>query len=375
VDLSRQWSFAEAHPPDIEAGVNKSAMGAVKGVLKYLIGFGLLGYVIYKYRVDLERLLQQPPNWWYMLAVAGIVVGCMTLQYTRWFILVRALDLPFKPRDAVRLGLVGTFYNTFLPGSVGGDLVKAYYIAQGQPTRRAAAVATVMADRLLGLFGLILYIAAVGGGCWLAGDERIAANEYLQDIIRISAGIVVFTVITWILIGLLSHHRADRFGQRLASVPKIGGTLAELWFAVRQYSQRPKTVLTCVALSAITHTGFVLMFHLAVRVFPPLNLELLGSLPEHFVIAPIGYIGQAFFPAPGGVGGGEAIFGYLYEVIRGKDGVAVGVAGRLTLRLCEWSFGLVGYIAFLRMKGQIVKAEHDAEDSGMPVPPKEEQPQ
>jgi uncharacterized membrane protein YbhN (UPF0104 family) len=339
-----------------------------KGALQYALGFGLLGYMVYKYRDGLSKQFQQTPNLDLLLVVAAVFVGCTAVQYYRWYLLVRALDLPFTFRNAVRLGMVGTFYNTFLPGSVGGDLVKAFFIARDQPGRRAAAVATVVADRLFGLFGLILFIAAVGGGCWAAGDERIAANGYLQTVIRVSVGVVIGTVLAWLGLGFLPQARADRFAGRLHRVPKVGATLAELWYTVWQYRQRPRAVASCIALSAVVHTGFVFMFHTAVRVFPPADAALLGTLPEHFVIAPIGFIGQAFFPAPGGVGGGEAIFGYLYELIRGEPGnkelneaaATVGVFGRMTIRLCEWTFGLVGYLAFLRMRRELPVAEAEA---------------
>ena len=349
--------------------MKKSGSGFVKGALKYLLGFGLLGYVIARYWEGLKELFQREPNLLNLLAVVIIVLVSVALQYYRWYLLVRAVDLPFTVRDSVRLGLVGTFYNTFLPGSVGGDLVKAYFIAKGQPGRRATAVATVIADRLIGLFGLILYAGLVGGAFWLANDSKIVENDYLKTVIRVCLSIVGSTVLFWLLLGFLPQHRADRFAGRLLKLPKVGKTAAELWYAVWQYRQRPKAVLTCVGISAICHTGFVFMFHLAVQVFPPVNAALLGTLPEHFVIAPIGFIAQAFFPAPGGVGGGEAIFGYLYEIIRGKEAVPIGVAGRLTLRLCEWAFGFCGYIAFLRMKTQITQAEDAAESGGIPAPP------
>src|SRR6202034_889971 len=113
------------------------------------------------------------------------VVTCTSIQFVRWYLLVRALALPFTLGEAFRLGLVGSFYNSFPPGSVGGALVKAFYIAHGQPGRRASAVATVIADRLIGLFGLIWFSAVFGGAFWLAGDVRIAGNAYIKDIIRV----------------------------------------------------------------------------------------------------------------------------------------------------------------------------------------------
>ena len=39
--------------------------------------------------------------------------------------------------------------------SIGGDFVKAYFIAHAHPERKTRAIASVIADRALGLFGLI----------------------------------------------------------------------------------------------------------------------------------------------------------------------------------------------------------------------------
>jgi hypothetical protein len=174
------------------------------------------------------------------------------------------------------------------------------------------------------------------------------------------------------LLGFVSKGAAARFGGRLHRL-RGGQTLDELWFTLWQYRQRPRTVLTVVAMSAVVHTGFVLNFHLAVHVFPPANPELLGTLPEHFVIAPIGYIVQAVIPVPGGLGAGELTFGGLYELIRGDTAkelglaagaaAAVGLAGRLSMRLVEWALGLIGYVAYLRMRAELPVAPEEKMDS------------
>ncbi len=339
----------------------KKSGGWWKGVLKYILGVGLLAFVVGSNWTSLNNLFRNDPQVMPFVYAAITVMFVIALQYFRWYILVRALDLPFALKNAVRLGLVGTFYNTFLPGSVGGDIVKAYFIAQGQPNRKAAAVATVIADRMVGLFGLILFAAAIGGSYWASGDERIAANRTLQIIISVCIGLATIAALTYTSLGLLPQKRADRFGERLKSVRKIGGTLAELWYAAWQYRQRPLTVLAAIGLSAVAHTGMMFSYHFAVQVFPPANPELLGTLPEHFVIAPIGFIVQALIPVPGGLGGGELTFGGLYVLIRGPLGEPVGLAGRLALRLIEWCVGLIGYIAYLRMKAEL--PVEDAETS------------
>ena len=345
--------------------MKKHAKAWAVGLLKYGIGFGLLGYILWKYwepqgnSPGIKGLLEQTPDLAAFAGLAVLMIVCTGIQYVRWYVLVRALDLPFTVGNAFRLGLVGSFYNAFLPGSVGGDLVKGYFIARGTPGRRASAVATVIADRLVGLFGLIWFSAAFGGAFWLAGDERVAGNEYLQKIIRTCAGLAAVAVAGWVVLGFLPQRRADRFAGRLSHVPKLGKTLAEVWYAVWTYRQRPKAVYATVAMTAVVHLGFVLMFHLAVRVFPASDV---GSLQEHFVIAPIGYIAQAFFPAPGGVGGGEAIFGYLYTLLNRPE--STGVVGRLTLRVVEWGIGLAGLVVFLRMRDVLPAVEEEAEEEG-----------
>jgi uncharacterized membrane protein YbhN (UPF0104 family) len=380
--------------------VKKHLLGWIMGLLKYGIGFGLLAYVLSQnwepkgspdeedYNPGIKGLLEQTPDGLNFAILVTLAVITVSIQFVRWYLLVRALDLPFTLSEAFRLGLVGCFWNAFAPGSVGGDLVKAYYIAHGQPGRRASAVATVIADRLVGLFGLLWFSAVFGGLFWLAGDQRIAENDYLKDIVRVCSTLTVASVTGWLILGLLAPQRADRFALRLTAFPvqvvkvleavvrrllpqrwadrlaqrfirlgkTAGDNVAEAWYAVWSYRQRPRVVYTVIAMTAVIHVGFVVMFYLAVRVFPAKQP---ASFAETLVIAPIGYIAQAFFPVPGGVGGGEMIFGYLYKLLGRPK--ATGIVGRLTLRVNEWAIGIVGLFVFLRMR----KALHIDEALGM----------
>jgi len=152
--------------------VKKHARAWAIGLLKYGIGFGLLIYILWANwepkgtNPGISGLLRQTPNLLAFVALVGLAIVCVSMQFIRWFVLVRGLDLPFTLPSAFRLGLVGAFYNAFLPGSVGGDFFKAYLIAKDTPGRRAAAVATVIADRLSdcsGSSGLLL-CSAVGSG-------------------------------------------------------------------------------------------------------------------------------------------------------------------------------------------------------------------
>src|SRR4051794_5962105 len=122
-------------PPGLvakESALKKSLWGTLA---KYGLGVGLLALVVglnwssKDGKPGLEEMLQRPIHWLPLALAMGFMTCAMMLTFCRWFLLVRALDLPFDLRSAFRLGMIGVYYNAFLPGAVGGDILKAAYIA------------------------------------------------------------------------------------------------------------------------------------------------------------------------------------------------------------------------------------------------------
>jgi uncharacterized protein (TIRG00374 family) len=120
----------------------------LKPALKTLLGLGLVVWVLKGKMVDfslLKNLILNPLN----LLVALLFLGASAFLCTsRWLILVRGQGLQLSFRDLFSLNMIGNFFNTFMPGSVGGDLIKAWYIAGKQPGKRTEAVFTVLLDRV-----------------------------------------------------------------------------------------------------------------------------------------------------------------------------------------------------------------------------------
>ena len=352
--------------------MKKHAVKWLKPVFQYGLGFGVLALVISKYwdpKTDpktgvvtpgIGELIRGPIAFEWLAVAALLWVSAASLQIYRWYLLVRALDLPFTVRNAYRLSLVGIFFNTFIPGSIGGDVVKAYFIAHAHPERKTRAVASVIADRALGLFGLILFVAVLGSIAWATGDPRIAANPDLQWIVKVMAVVAASSVLGFLLLGLLPQRRVDRFTGRLKSIPKLGTALSELWGAVWMYRQRLKVVAIGVVLSAGAHFGLVFAFHCASRVFPPVNPADLATLSEHMVIAPIGFIAQAIPITPGGVGVAEGVFAWLYKLSDRPE--SLGAIARIALRMVEWLIALTGYIVYLRMRAEVRELQHEIEE-------------
>jgi uncharacterized protein (TIRG00374 family) len=79
-----------------------------------------------------------------------IFVLSMTMIGFRWWLLLRAQAIHIPFWAAVRLYFLGWFYNIFMPSSVGGDLVRAWYVTRHTDKRLEAAL-SVFVDRVIGL--------------------------------------------------------------------------------------------------------------------------------------------------------------------------------------------------------------------------------
>src|SRR5438552_3130691 len=186
--------------PTEEGFVNKRLL--INGC-KYGVAFGLLTYVIWRnwrpegqpglgdiWDKHVTRGEPIPHPEFFFLALV-LCLSSVLLSFVRWFVLVRAVGLPFRVRDALRLGMVGYFFNNFLPGSIGGDVLKAAFLAREQD-RRTLAVATVIMDRMIALWALIWFVALLGCGFWLAG---VFQGDTAEESKRIVTGAAAFCVV------------------------------------------------------------------------------------------------------------------------------------------------------------------------------------
>jgi uncharacterized membrane protein YbhN (UPF0104 family) len=326
--------------------------------LKYGVGLGLLAVLIWWHwheekdgqEVGLAAALERPINWLAFSGAASFCALSILLTFVRWYILVRAQDLPFSMPNAMRLGCIGMYWNTFLPGSIGGDIIKAAFLAREQ-SRRTAAVATILFDRFVGLCGLfwlitllgsVLNLTEVGGSASLTPQGQATLRSIVLTAAALAAGSAGF----WFMMGFFSESWSARMASRLERIPRIGVSVAELWLAAWFYRRRTPAVTLALGLAVVSHAGFVLTFYFSAQVLSPRSV--LPPLAPHFVIVPAGMTFQALIPTPGGVGAGEAGFGGLYHVIGST--VAAGTLASLVQRAIMWIIALTGYLMYVRMK-------------------------
>ena len=135
-------------------------------LLKVAISAAIIGYLVYdairgkKHGNVFANLVHQPKRW-DMLAAAWVsCIVAVLLTFVRWWYLVRRWTCPCRFADAIRISFWGYLFNLAPLGIVGGDLVKAVMLDHEHPQHRAKAVASVLVDRVIGLYVLFIVASA-----------------------------------------------------------------------------------------------------------------------------------------------------------------------------------------------------------------------
>ena len=119
-------------------------------------------------------------NVWLWAAALGTYLFAQVISVVRWYMLARMLGLGGSGGQYLSYYFTGMFFNLALPTSVGGDVVRVWYLSrQTGPSpasgRRSAAFLSVFADRVNGLAVLIALACAAALLCplplpgWILG--------------------------------------------------------------------------------------------------------------------------------------------------------------------------------------------------------------
>ncbi len=274
----------------------------LKFAAKILIGVLLVYWVLNSKMVDfaaLHSILVNPLN---LLIAFAFLLSSVILCSLRWFFLARVQGLSLSYKDFFSLTMIGSFFNTFMPGAVGGDLIKAWYIAGKEPSRRTNAVLSVFIDRGIGLAVILLYsgITLMFYSEWIADRPQlklIALSLWAFTFACFVFMILFFLPFVWelpLFIAIL-----DRFKK----YPKV----AQIIEAFILYRHHRKTIFASVLLSAASVLGLNLLYMVQGKA---LGIEMTPA--QYFFIVPIALTVSAIPLLPGGIGTGQVAFFTLF---------------------------------------------------------------
>ena len=307
-------------------------------VLKFLIAGALIGWMLSTGAFDLNLLATVLTP----IKLAILSLFTFLLIFTnalRWRVLLAVKGLNLKIREVTQLALIGVFFNLALPGGMGGDVLKGYYVIKEHPQFRSATIVSIFIDRILGIYILILTAALAVVFEW----GVVVGNPALEAIAWSTFSLaLVFTA----LLGFSFSRKLKNWPALKKIFAKIpfGQGLRAIYLQLHSYRDHPKTLLVAIVASLASQTFQILCF---ICVCGWLGAKL--TLVEYFFIVPVGLVATSVPISPAGIGVGQVAFYYLFNLILGIDNL-VGPTSITAFQVTQMIWGIVGALFYLKRK-------------------------
>ena len=299
--------------------------------LKFLVSSSLLLYLFYFSGIvdvhEVFKTIRQSSVPVFILAMLAYV--CASLVSTkRWSLFI---PVPAKYSRLVSLFFIGSFFNTFLPGLVGGDAVKAYYLYKDMGKGRGGgSLASVFMDRYLGFIAMvsISLIALIVGYSYVEGTEITLAIPILCVLVIVAS--LVLWGVNWGKIKFLQ----------------------QFYTPLMEFRSEKQKIYKGILLGAVVQFfGIICIYILSHAI--GLNVPVI----YFFIFVPIVNALAAIPVSIAGLGIRETGFAALFKMVFDKVGVSSDQAVSLSILLFLTVFlvSLIGGVEYLRLGKPVQK--------------------
>ena len=282
-------------------------------ILRISVSLAFIGLLIWFFRKDIPDILatlkSTNPFFFGAALILNAIVLIVISMRLKKILSVQGLHL--KLGEAVYLTFIGNFFNNFLPTSVGGDLVKAYY-ATKKSTRKLESFSAVFFDRFFGFLSIGL----------LAFLGILFLNKHIKDA-KLLWGSVLFSLVVLLAFVFFLNKRLTKklfFGLLDLPIFREGSKLRKLYNALNAYKKHKIVIVQLIGISLLAQMIAAVAIYLIIK---SLSQEI--SFLLLFLIIPLVSV-ASMMPSINGLGVREGAFVYfLKEFISRESAVAVSI--------------------------------------------------
>jgi hypothetical protein len=228
-------------------------------IVQVLVTVGILFWVFHdptKRAKMWEALTHAKPAW--LLAGVACYGVVELLAAFRWYILLRVQGVILPAWRVGALLMLGIFFNMFMPGGTGGDVLKIYFLLKEIPRKKAEGLLAVLMDRLIGLLGLIMISSVIIGlqYDWLR-KTPVARNLTWVLLLILVSGLTAI-VFSFMISGFGLAHKLPK------KMP-LRDKLIDLAVAYNAYARAWRASLTALAASFGVHFASFFLYVCAAR--------------------------------------------------------------------------------------------------------------
>lgn len=319
--------------------LKQEAKSYLKAGLKVAFAVGLIVWMVQKGALDLDVFSKMATP-----SLISFLLVCVFLQIfvnnLRWLKLLQGQGFESSVKRTLPLSFIGMFFNFAMPGGVGGDVIKGYYLLQEHPSKKFAGAMSIFMDRMMGFFIMIATAFLALFFNWTAVERSPELMSIAMGVSGLFVGFLVFYFLS--LSRLLQNSRLGRF---IFETFPGGGKLRTIYEALHSYRRAPSALAIACVLSAVNQLLMVAFVYVIGQSmgFSEIPISI------YFFLVPLGVVVQALPISPAGIGVGQAAFFFLFNLYLGKES-QLGPTAITTMQLMNFAWGLVGAYFYLQRK-------------------------
>lgn len=309
-------------------------------ILKLSLAAGMIYYLVNSGYFDFEKIKSTLTIQDLFLFLGIALLNFMVAGY-RWHYILAAKGFPQKFKTTISLQFIGLFFNFFMPGSVGGDVVKGYYLAKSSNIKVSQVTSSILLDRVLGLYNMLLLALLAVAFNW----GFISQNFELKSLS--SMIVMAFSAASLgLVVAFSSRFHNLKLVENLKTT-KLGNIFDKVTAALKFPSENKKHILMILALSTCAQVTVYALFYFVAKVF---NYQDVTLFAVAFAV-PLGMIMTSLPLAPAGIGVGQVAMAYLFNLYLGSK-TDVGVLGITIFQFSVFILSLVGAVFYLQSRTQ-----------------------
>jgi glycosyltransferase 2 family protein len=297
-------------------------------ILKGLVSVGLIVYLFRKQLPNFDSIrsaLLSADPYLVLLAASLHILGFLICSY-RWRLLLLAQDADVPMGQLALSYLVGMFFNSFLPGTMSGDVVRAMDTA-GKVGSVGRSMLVVFVERLTGMIALLV----------MTGTVLTVSGPQVLGHPNITIFLILLTFFILFSVGLLFHpvgcELMERAVDRIPAAP-VQRKFRKIAESLHVFSGKGRILGLCVLISLLFQANVVLHFWILGQA-----LEIAIPWTVYFAIIPVSLLLLMLPASINGIGLREQVFILLFG--------NVGVSAVLAVSLAWIAFGISLFQAFL----------------------------
>ena len=315
----------------------------ISKILKLLFSVAII-YILIQYNIininDIALLTKNYTLVLYSLIIFFTIIILASLKW--WLLLISAnYNIPFLM--TYLLYSTGLFFNNFMPGGTGGDIIKGVYLYKFvAESQRTGALFTIIIDRIIGLHALT--IIALSSYFLLIKKISFELNFALIFVIFIAIfSMPIFFYVIMSIEKFLKYIIIKNF--KIDFIIKLEDIFSRLVIAFDNYKDKKLYLSSCWIISVINHLLTLSCFYIVTII---LEINMLDIF-EVIYVGSFSLMANFIPLTPGGIGIGEGAFNYFAESLQGNDlsNIAYGSIFFLAFRVLFTLVTLTGVISYI----------------------------